>query len=37
MIVREDDAGPMAGWLRASARDTDQTDALIDVLRDLLA
>ncbi len=37
MIVREYDAGPMAGWLRASARDTDQTDALIDALRDLLA
>jgi histidinol dehydrogenase len=37
MIVREYDAGPMAGWLRASARDVAQTEALIAALQELLA
>ncbi|MGH2457212.1 MAG: aminotransferase class I/II-fold pyridoxal phosphate-dependent enzyme, partial [Candidatus Limnocylindria bacterium] len=37
MIVRAYDAGPMAGWLRAGARDQAQTSALIGALRELLA
>jgi len=36
LIVREFDAAPMAGWLRASARDRAQTDALIGALQELL-
>jgi histidinol-phosphate aminotransferase len=37
MIVRSYDDGLMAGWLRAGVRDRQQTGALIDALRELLA
>lgn len=37
MILREYDAGPMAGWLRASALDANRTDALIGSLQELLS
>ena len=36
LLVREYDSGPMAGWLRANARDPQQTQELIDALRELL-
>ncbi len=37
LVVREYDSGPMAGWLRANARDHDQTQELIDALQELLS
>lgn len=37
MVLREYADGPLAGWLRASVRDREQTGALIDTLRELLA
>lgn len=37
MILRSYQAGPMAGWLRASALDQVRTDALIGALQELLA
>lgn len=37
MILRSYEAGPMAGWLRASALDRVRTDALIGALQELLA
>jgi len=36
LIVREYDAGPMKGWLRANARMPDETQRLIDALRELI-
>jgi histidinol-phosphate aminotransferase len=37
LIVREYPDGPMHGWLRATARATDENDRLIEALRELLA
>jgi histidinol dehydrogenase len=37
LIVRRYDEGPMAGWLRATARPRPETDRLIGALEELLA
>jgi histidinol dehydrogenase len=37
LIVREYDAGPMAGWLRATALDHERTGRLISALAELLS
>jgi len=37
LVVREFPTGPMAGWLRATARAADENERLIDALRELLA
>lgn len=36
LILRQYDAGPMAGWLRATARSTPENDRLLDALEHLL-
>jgi len=36
LIVRRYDAGPMAGWLRATARSAAENDRLLDALEELL-
>ncbi len=36
LVVRAYDAGPMAGWLRATARASDDNQRLIDAVRELL-
>jgi histidinol-phosphate aminotransferase len=36
LVLREYDGGPMAGWLRAGARDTSETGRLIAALEELL-
>ena len=36
LIVRHYVAGPMAGWLRATARSTAENDRLLDALEELL-
>jgi histidinol-phosphate/aromatic aminotransferase/cobyric acid decarboxylase-like protein len=37
LVLRHYEAGPMAGWLRATARSVAETDRLVDALRELLA
>lgn len=36
LVLRHYEAGPMAGWLRATARSAAETDRLVDALRELL-
>jgi histidinol-phosphate/aromatic aminotransferase/cobyric acid decarboxylase-like protein len=36
LIVRRYDAGPMAGWLRATARPAAENDRLLEALEELV-
>ena len=36
LVLREYPGGPLAGWLRATARATDENDRLIEALGELL-